>query len=343
MEKRPPSKFRERLWPVFTSLFVLASLPLPRVWPEVNGLLITTLWVALGFFSASLWYWPGYSWTLWFLGLVLSFVGWLRGLFLGPMVLLVLWALWMKVREKNRAKRETSGMLALILLATLGAPGASAADRPKTLLDSARGKPSPSPSYGDPGSLFIPQFMKGYKINDLVSCGVVNDIPWRFRQDNRKTRLLVRDNLRLQTETRFSLWEFHQVMDTQGYVTYVFRRQLVNGRYETIAAKDQFYSRYIETKRGRKKVEVQNLKTLVNRPVLVFVHGDGSSLSFLPGLAGRSLVTIQLSQKDGRYLSPVFLKGSVCDRPADERLTGDQAAGGTGDVKPLFGAPGAGP
>jgi hypothetical protein len=172
--------------------------------------------------------------------------------------------------------------------------------------------PWPSPkNFADPSAL--PKHLDGHRLNDIVSCGSVNDIAWRFRPDSRKARLLIRDRLRLNSEQNFAIWEINQVMDRGGTVTFIFSRIESDRRSESIVIKDNLYNRIVRENGRNRVMEVQDLRTLINRAVLVFHHADGGSISFAPGLAGQSAITIELN-KSVRPLSPILVKGNYCER-----------------------------
>jgi len=164
----------------------------------------------------------------------------------------------------------------------------------------------------------LPKYLSGFELKDITSCLTVDTIPWKFRPDRRKTRLLLKDRLRHQSQTTFSEWSVFQVMDGDGFVSYVFRRPLSSGRNESMVVKDTVYNRVLDTARGPKTVESQDLRTLINRPALTFYHQDGSTVTYSPSSVGRSALVIQQAQTAGRLLPPVFLRGNFCDRPDDD-------------------------
>jgi len=67
------------------------------------------------------------------------------------------------------------------------------------------------------------------------------------------------------------------------------------------------------------------LRTLINRPVLMFYRADGSTATYAPGLAGRSMLTVTLNEAAGRALPPVYIRGSYCDRAQSDTDTPDAA------------------
>jgi len=317
---RDPVK-RTRLIALVLALGAVAALPTPsdEASTKLAQFLVPVLWLSFGAFAWSVWFRPDLQWVLWFSSVVLASVALFKGMSPLPLILAIVWALWFSARSK----RHPNMKMILLAFTALSFFETRAAEIPRGNIKASTVA----------GTVEIPAYMRGNRLNEIASCGKADQIPWKFRPDNRKTRLLVKDVLRLNTESKFANWEVHQVMDAQGYVTYIFRKALANGRYESIVAKEYMYNKILETPRGPKVVEVQNLKNLINRPVLVFYHSDGGTLSYLPGLAGRSLVTIQLAQAEGRLLPPVFFKGTVCDRPNDIDQTGDQSTGGTTDLQ----------
>lgn len=310
------TSLKTRLMAVLFGIGIFAALPIPvSAMSNFWKVIIPLLWFMVGVFAWSIWFSVELTWPLWMVSTVLSLIVWLKGGPVIPLLLLAAWGPWYRIRTEREKKSRGSTLKLVALLAFVGAPA---------FAKGKSGKDSVTP-----GSVMIPKYLRGYELNDLSTCLKIEEIPWRFRPDNRKTRLILRDTLRLGSETKFSTWEAHQVMDNEGYVTYIFRRVLASGQYESLVIKDNIYNRILETAKGPKITERQNLRNLINRPVFTFFHADGSTLAYLPGLAGRSLVTVQLSQAEGRLLPPLFLKGSICDRPEDEKDTGNQATGGT--------------
>lgn len=171
----------------------------------------------------------------------------------------------------------------------------------------------------------LPKYLTGYGIVDYSSCTVYDRIPWKFSPDRRKKRLILRDKLRHQLETTFKTWEVYQVMDGDGYVSYVFRNALPDGRYDSIVVKDTIYNRFVETPRGKKQTEFQDLRGLVNRPAIAFYGSDGGSISLLPSSIGRSALVIQQGKADGRLMPPIYLRGNTCDRPDDDEDSDQKA------------------
>jgi len=164
----------------------------------------------------------------------------------------------------------------------------------------------------------LPKYLTGYEVIDFSSCSVYDQIPWKFSPDKRKKRLLLKDKLRHQTETIFKTWEVHQVMDPEGFVSYIFRNAMADGRYDSIVIKDTIYNRFIETAKGKKQIELQDLKSLVNRQALAFYTQNGSTIALMPSTIGKSALVIQQGRSEGRVLPPIFIRGNTCDRPDDD-------------------------
>jgi hypothetical protein len=156
----------------------------------------------------------------------------------------------------------------------------------------------------------LPVHVKGLSLNQIASCRVIDQLPWVFRKTNRQSRLIARDRLRLSTQSEFAIWEIHQVQDANGYVSYVFRRPMPGGRFESIVTKENYYNRIIDNNGSRKIVDVRNLMTLIDRPALTFYAKDGTYAVFMPGLAGKASFVI--TYPGG--VAPVYLRGSSCQR-----------------------------
>jgi hypothetical protein len=156
----------------------------------------------------------------------------------------------------------------------------------------------------------LPVHRKGLTLNQIASCRVIDQLPWVFRKTNRKSRLLLRDRLRLSTDSDFSTWEVHQVMDQNGYISYVFRRPLSDGRFESIVTKENFYNRIIDSGGTRVVADARNLSTLIDRPALTFYAEDESYAVYMPGLAGKNSFVV--TYKGG--VAPLYLRGPSCDR-----------------------------
>ncbi|MBS1984245.1 MAG: hypothetical protein JST16_08735 [Bdellovibrionales bacterium] len=327
-QKEPRTRWMASLF----ALCVLASLPSPaHAMRSVLTTALLGLWVSVGLLAWSAWFRPAYAPLAWFSALFLAFMAAQLGAGGFPLFLLLCWGLWLRLRRSRDVK---SSQIIFALLTSLVCAGSvhaatkSKANKTKAAAKPSTGKPSsglaePEPTVSD---VNVPKYLTGYQLNDLASCGAANQIPWRFRPDRRKTRLLLRDHLRLNTETHFETWEIHQVMDGQGYVTYVFSKIQNGRRVESILIKDNVYNRIVETNGKPKVVEVQDLRTLINRSVVAFVHADGSTVNFAPGLAGQSILTIELRQAVGRPLAPLYIRGSYCERAQAESNAPDSEA-----------------
>jgi hypothetical protein len=311
---------RTRLIACALALGIFAALPAPQSGaPLAWNLIVGGLWLCLAALAWASALAEDLVRVFWFAAFVLSVVAFLRLRYLLPLVLIASWGLWFQIRSQRELKKL---VLFALLLGT--SPSLWAMAKAKPLSSSATATLSPmageSHSANPPaGAVNIPKYLTGYQINDITSCGAIDQIPWRFKPDGRKVRLIMKDELRHQSETHTSPWEVYQVMDKDGFVSFVFRRALADGRYDAIVAKDSVYNRIIDTPKGPKTIEVQDLRTLINRPAITFYHTDGSTVTFSPSSVGRSALIIQLSSKDGgRLLPPVFLRGNICDRPEDE-------------------------
>jgi hypothetical protein len=299
---------RLRLTAATLALSFVATLPVPTPrQPADWNLVVFFLWGGCGLLAWSSWYRPAWARIAWFASFLVAFVGifvagtWLQAL------LLAAWAAW-GLQRRARVAKEESGPDRRALAVILFAGALSAASPPAF----AQGRPT---GKADPAST-IPKYLLGYKVVEIGSCTRIDQIPWKFRPDGRRTRLVIRDSLRLNTEVKFSEWEIHQVMDREGYVTYVFRRPVGAGRFESLVTKDAAYNRILDTPRGPKVVEVQSLRTFINRAVLTFVATDGSTVAFEPGLAGTSALNIQFAPSEtGRVGPPLYLRGNFCTRP----------------------------
>ncbi len=164
----------------------------------------------------------------------------------------------------------------------------------------------------------LPKYLTGYTLYDITSCGLIDQIPWKFRADRKKSRLILKDKLRYMNQTTFSDWSLFQVLDAGGFATFIFRRPTANGRFESLVLKDTVFNRVVDTKFGPKTVESQDLTTLINRPAVAFYSQEGGSIVFSPSSNGNSMLTFQQAANSGRLLPPVFIRGTICDRPEDE-------------------------
>lgn len=324
-----PGPARTRLWGLVLALGIFAGLPVPGPdRPDRLNLALSALWFCVAGLCASLWNRPRYVAPWWFAAVIVSFVVGKFGAGHLPLVLLAAWFAWFGLRRKR------TGALAFALaLSTTAAWGqvsvrVEGANDPGAddIVTSVRSKKKLPPA---------PKYLTGYGLADVSSCSAIDQVPWKFRPDRRKTRLLVRDTLRLSTEPTFETWEVNQVMDGQGYVTYVFSKMKNGRRVESLLIKDNVFNRVVEKNGVSKVVEVQDLRTLINRPVVSLAHPDGSTVVFSPGLAGQSVLTVELRQAVGRPLAPLYVRGSFCERAQGETNSVDLLGGsGTGTAAP---------
>lgn len=304
------------------ALGAFASLPVPRPGQDARTVILTlALWLALGGFAWTVWNRPKLTWPMWGTALLLSFVAFKKFATPWPFAVLALWGAWFRLRSSREARLPALAFLAL----ALGAPAFAATPakaKAKALPAKKVSEDATKPSSGAsdalmpaPGGPALPKYLLGYKLGELASCSAIEKIPWKFARDRRKTRLLMRDTLRLSTEFQPATWEVNQVMDGDGYVSYVFSKVRDGHRVESLVVKDNVFNRIVDRGGESKVTEVQDLRTLINRPVITLNHTDGSLISFSPGLAGQSLLTIELKHPEGRPLPPVFVRGMYCDRP----------------------------
>lgn len=170
-----------------------------------------------------------------------------------------------------------------------------------------------------PENSSLRSIVMGKKVNDITSCGVVDSISWRFRPDGRQARVLVRDTLRMNAETEFFSWEISQVMDADGFSTFVFRRALKKNRYEAYAVKDGKYNKILDTRSGPHVVETRDIKNLINKPAFVFSAPDGASVILTPGAYKTSVLSFIPSRgEDGQVAPPVYIKNMICFRPEEK-------------------------
>jgi hypothetical protein len=279
---------------------MLVAFPLPSPsWDIASQVAVFVLYAAtLGWALSTLW-WGAWSNLCGVLSFLAAFFLLLRSDIVLPVFVVSVFGLWTLVRSRRLARSKNlerrALVLALVPLLSWGALAQSVTPRK-----------------------VIPKELSGLLLNEFSSCAMIDQIPWRFRPDGRKTRMLISDRLRSNTEVRFSQWQVHQVMDPNGFVSYIFRRPLASGRFESIITKNLIYNRVVDTPRGRRTVEVQELKNLVNRPVLSFFHEDGGSVTYSPSSIGNALLTLQQASTTGRSLPPIFLRGNYCDRPESQ-------------------------
>jgi len=266
-------------------LGVVVAMPIPVLSPlSVVALLLLLLWLCLIMFCYSLFFKPQWFWVMALVSLLVAFSHALASrywLIFGVLVLSLLWARRRNIRLK---------VFLLLLFSTTGALAAR-------------------PNLGLPG-------MEERRLDGLSSCGNLDKIPWKFRLDLRKTRMLFSEEMRLSSDESVYLWELYQVMNPDGLVTFIFRRKLPNGDFLSLAARD---FKFIEVRSSPERSEAtqrQNFKHLINRPALMFYRADGSEVSYMPGSVGKSTIMIQFAQSNGLYLPPVYIRGNFCDRPA---------------------------
>jgi hypothetical protein len=155
------------------------------------------------------------------------------------------------------------------------------------------------------------------KVSHIVSCSTIDKIPQIPRSDGRRVRRIFRDELKYDRDKKPSMWELHQVLRPSGEVSFVFFRDRADGKAEYLAAKGDTIERYIEISKGKRRmVGKENLKPLINRMGISFIHENGSRVEFIPGQTGRSTVVLYPTNDVGVGLSPVLLAGISCDKPA---------------------------
>ncbi len=154
------------------------------------------------------------------------------------------------------------------------------------------------------------------KVSQINSCATLDRIPWVSKTGGKRTRKIFKDELRLDREKIFSTWEMFQVLGQDGEVSFVFQRLRSDGKEEYIAAKGDVTERIMEVRKGRRRlVDKQNMKPLINRTAISFMHKDGSRVEFVPGQTGKSTAVLFPTNDVGVSLAPVYLKGISCDKP----------------------------
>jgi hypothetical protein len=332
-----PEKRRHRMWSTVFLLGVFLASPMPsenQIF--ATNILIISFLVLVLVTSSLIYFQNEFSEVLFVVCVLVASVMFFKGVSLVSLVFLLSFWLWRGV-SKARLKLQKKWSVALALFfMTIQYIGVRQVNAQSS---AQKGEENSS-------DVEIPKYLSGYEIKDITSCGAVNKIPWKFRPDGKKTRLLLKDRMRHQTESQFLDWEVFQVMDKDGFTSWIFRRTLANGRSESIVVKDVVYNRILETPKGSKTVEVQDLRSLVNRTALSFFHKDGSSLVYSPSSVGRSALIIQQgSTGNNRLLAPVFVRGNFCDRPDDEENSDTQnkkAVEASGAPSPSGAAPSAG-
>ncbi|MEZ4813582.1 MAG: hypothetical protein R3A80_00045 [Bdellovibrionota bacterium] len=154
------------------------------------------------------------------------------------------------------------------------------------------------------------------RVSQINSCSTLDRIPWVPKTAGKRTRRIFRDELRLDREKIFSVWELYQVLAPDGEVSFIFQRIRKDGKEEFIAAKGAVTERIMEVRKGRRRlVDKQNMKPLINRTAISMMHKDGSRVEFIPGQTGKSTVVLFPTNDAGVSLAPVYLKGISCDKP----------------------------
>lgn len=154
------------------------------------------------------------------------------------------------------------------------------------------------------------------KVSQINSCATVDRIPWVSKTGGKRTRKIFKDELRLDREKIFSTWEMFQVLGQDGEVSFIFQRMRSDGKEEYIAAKGDVTERIMEVRKGsRRLVDKQNMKPLINRTAISFMHKDGARVEFVPGQTGKSTAVLFPTNDVGVSLAPVYLKGISCDKP----------------------------
>ncbi|MEO5668214.1 MAG: hypothetical protein ABIR96_09165 [Bdellovibrionota bacterium] len=156
----------------------------------------------------------------------------------------------------------------------------------------------------------MPVDKQGLTMNQASSCIIINQLPWVFRKTKRQSRLLIRDKIRFATQSEFVVWEIHQVMDQNGYISYVFKRPLPTGGTESIVTKENYYNKIRDVSGVKKITDVRNLTNFVDRNALTFYTEGKGRIVYQPGLSGQSRLFLSYDAGD----PPVLLKGSDCRR-----------------------------
>jgi hypothetical protein len=296
------------------SLAILLVLPLPDFSAAPARIVaVLLLWAGNLFFSYCCFFRPQWTFAGWVVFLVTAAFQFLVLKNPVTLVLAVIWRFWLSARQKRIQLESLKKAAVFILVLGAGAWGPGAAAQ-------------------------IPKVMQGYKVEGLASCGLVDQIPWTFRKGKRQSRFLMRDKMRLSTQSDFSIWEVHQVLDPGGYMAYVFKRIRDDGIGESIVTKEQHYNRILEKGKDRRIAEVRSLKTLIDRPVLSFYTPQGASVVFRPSLGGLAKLQINFSGVTNRIVPPMELVGRSCERLEDAP---DPAAPATAAAAGAAGAAGA--
>jgi len=226
---------RTRVYTVALALGVLASLPIPTPREAAAwNVIVLALWVGIAALAWCAWFRRDLLDLVWLATFVMAFAGALVAFSSWrPAILLAIWRFYLARRRLFDAKTQGLRAVFLALAVLAGSVQAKTPARPESVL---------------------PRHLVGYRVNEVTSCGPVFMIPWKFRPDRRSVRLLMKDEMSLNSETSMSLWEIHQVMDAKGYVAFIFRRQLKDGGTESIVTKDAVYNRILELPKRKPKV-----------------------------------------------------------------------------------------
>ena len=336
-------QYQTRLWAAALALGVFASLPVPHPssMPEVVWVAIFALWILIPLLAWVSWKSAAYVLPLWTLCALFSLVLMLKSHYGLSFFLVVLWGVYLWVRSEREARGQKVALLILGLAsfsmhraqAQLGDMTPAERDAvqkekdfdAKTQAESKTTAVTPPAKDTKNKTPELPEYLKGYVLEDILSCGALDLLPWKFRTDNRQNRMIFKDRLRLSSEAKFEDWELHQIVDGDHRVTFIFRHLLAPKQWESIILRDEIFNRVRDTGSGPKTIQTQNLSAFINRAALNFVAEDGSMVSYIPSPAGRSSILIQHSMKPNeRMLAPVILKGSICTRPKDEDEAGSK-------------------
>lgn len=306
---------RYRVWSAFLSLGIFAALPVPREdFGAVVFYVLVLLWISTALLSYVSFFETSLVAPVWTASFLLSLVLMWKAASASAAILLGLWMGWRSLRNL-RLKRA-----GLILCATISWTSANADVNPRALPDE---KLFPTETtflepVATPSAIVVPSALTGFKLKELSSCAALEEVPWRFRPDGRKTRMVLRDSFRFQSHTTFHEWQVHQVMDREGLVSYIFRRPVGAGRFEALVVKDATYNKVIENETQTKTIEAHDLRSLINRPALTFYHHSGATISYHPSSVGRSALIVSHALDTGRLIPPLFVRGASCDRPEGE-------------------------
>lgn len=155
-----------------------------------------------------------------------------------------------------------------------------------------------------------PIHKKGLNLDQIASCQVVDQLTWIQGRNKRRSRFLAKDKLRLSEHTEFSEWFIYQVMDLEGYFSYVFKRSLGKGKSESIIIKQSDYNRVMEMGKKRRVLEVRDLKNLIEKTALIFFAENGNRVEFKPGFTGRGTLVVYYTGQT----QPIHIRGLQCAR-----------------------------